>query len=48
MYAIRSYFDTRVTAPYAARLVRRQVEEGSTVLPGMPLLVLDRQGGWRA
>jgi RND family efflux transporter MFP subunit len=39
--------DTRVTAPYAARLVRRQVEEGTTVLPGTPLLVLDRQGEWR-
>jgi RND family efflux transporter MFP subunit len=38
---------TRVTAPYAARLVRREVEEGTTVLPGTPLLVLDRQGEWR-
>ena len=38
---------TRVTAPYAARLVRREVEEGSTVQPGTPLLVLDRQGEWR-
>jgi len=38
---------TRVKAPYAARLVRRQVDEGSTVLPGTPLLVLDRQGEWR-
>jgi RND family efflux transporter MFP subunit len=38
---------TRVTAPYAARLVRRAVEEGTTVLPGTPLLVLDRQGAWR-
>lgn len=39
--------DTRVTAPYAARLVRREVEAGTTVLPGTPLLVLDRQGEWR-
>jgi RND family efflux transporter MFP subunit len=39
--------DTRVTAPYAARLVRREVEEGTTVLPGTPLLILDRQGEWR-
>lgn len=39
---------TQVTAPYAGRLVRREVEEGSTVLPGMSLLVLDRQGQWRA
>jgi RND family efflux transporter MFP subunit len=38
---------TRVTAPYASRLVRREVEEGTTVLPGTPLLVLDRQGAWR-
>jgi RND family efflux transporter MFP subunit len=38
---------TRVTAPYAARLVRREVEEGTTVLPGTPLLVLDRQGELR-
>jgi RND family efflux transporter MFP subunit len=38
---------TRVTAPYAARLVRREVEAGTTVLPGTPLLVLDRQGAWR-
>lgn len=38
---------TRVTAPYAARLVRREVEEGTTVMAGMALLVLDRQGEWR-
>jgi RND family efflux transporter MFP subunit len=38
---------TRISAPYAARLVRREVEEGTTVLPGTPLLVLDRQGEWR-
>jgi RND family efflux transporter MFP subunit len=38
---------TRVTAPYAARLVRREVEEGTTVMPGTPLLALDRQGAWR-
>lgn len=36
----------RVTAPYDARVVRVEVEEGSTVLPGTPLLVLDRLGGW--
>ncbi len=36
---------SRVTAPYAARVVRRQVEEGSTVQPGTPLLVVDRSGG---
>ncbi len=38
---------TRVTAPYQGRVVRRQVEEGSTVLPGTPLLTLDRAGAWR-
>lgn len=37
----------RVTAPYAARVIRREVEVGTTVQPGTPLLVLDRQGGWR-
>jgi len=36
---------SRVTAPYAGRVVRTQVEEGSTVQPGSPLLVLDRSGG---
>jgi RND family efflux transporter MFP subunit len=39
---------TRVTAPYAARIARVEVEVGSTVLPGTPLLVLDRTGGWQA
>lgn len=38
---------TRITAPYAARVVERSVEVGSTVLPGTPLLVLDRIGGWQ-
>lgn len=38
---------TRVTAPYAARVVQRSVEVGSTVLPGSPLLVLDRAGDWQ-
>lgn len=36
----------RVTAPYGGRVVRIEVDEGSTVLPGTPLLVLDRAGGW--
>jgi RND family efflux transporter MFP subunit len=36
----------RVTAPFAARVVRLEVDEGSTVLPGTPLLVLDRADGW--
>lgn len=38
---------TRVTAPYAAVVVRTLVQEGSTVLPGTPLLLLDRQGPWQ-
>lgn len=38
---------TRVTAPFAGRIVRRDVEVGSTVLPGTPLLVIDRSGGWQ-
>lgn len=35
---------TRVTAPYAGRVVQRRVEVGSTVLPGTPLLAIDRDG----
>ncbi len=38
---------TRVTAPYAGVVARRLVEEGSTVMPGTPLLALDREGAWR-
>jgi RND family efflux transporter MFP subunit len=38
---------TQIKAPFAARVVRREVEVGSTVLPGSPLLVLDRLGGWQ-
>ncbi|PLX96755.1 MAG: hypothetical protein C0621_01430 [Desulfuromonas sp.] len=37
---------TRITAPYAATVVRHEVQEGSTVLPGTPLVVLDRRDGW--
>ena len=37
----------RVTAPFAGQVVRKQVEIGTTVMPGQPLLVLDRQGGWQ-
>jgi len=35
---------SRVVAPYPARVVRKEVREGSTVMPGTPLLVLDRSG----
>jgi RND family efflux transporter MFP subunit len=38
---------TRVTAPYAGRIARVVVEAGTTVLPGTPLLILDRDGGWQ-
>jgi len=34
----------RVVAPYDGRVVRKEVREGSTVMPGTPLLVLDRAG----
>lgn len=34
-------------APFAARVVRRMVDEGATVLPGTPLLELDRSGAWQ-
>lgn len=35
---------TRVSAPYDGTVVRRQVQEGSTVMPGTPLFVLDKKG----
>ena len=35
---------SRVVAPYAGRVVRKEVREGSTVMPGTPLVVLDRAG----
>jgi len=38
---------SKVLAPYEARVVMKSVEEGSTVMPGTPLLTLDRQGPWR-
>ncbi len=38
---------TQVVAPYDGMVIERRVEAGSTVMPGMPLLVLDRQGNWR-
>lgn len=37
---------TRLTAPYDAVVVEKKVEEGSTVMPGAPLFILDRAGGW--
>lgn len=38
---------TRVTAPYAGVVAERMVQEGSTILPGTPLLALDRAGRLR-
>ncbi len=38
---------SRILAPYDSQVIERRVEVGSTVMPGMPLLTLDRQGGWR-
>jgi len=38
---------TRVTAPYAAVVVRKEVREGATVMPGTPLVTLDSQGSWQ-
>ncbi len=38
---------TRITAPFDGIVAGRPVETGTTVLPGTPLLVLDRLGAWR-
>jgi RND family efflux transporter MFP subunit len=38
---------TRVTAPYAAVVVRKEIREGATVMPGTPLVTLDSLGGWQ-
>jgi len=37
----------RITAPYTARINRVLVDAGSTVMPGTPLLEIDRVGPWR-
>jgi RND family efflux transporter MFP subunit len=42
--ASTAFDHTRITAPYAGVVAGRMVQEGSTVLPGAPLLVLDRVG----
>jgi RND family efflux transporter MFP subunit len=34
----------RVTAPYGGKIAERLVENGSTVMPGTPLLVIERSG----
>jgi len=38
----------RVTAPFAAQVASTLVDTGSTVMPGTPLMVLERVGGWQA
>ncbi|MDW7646279.1 MAG: efflux RND transporter periplasmic adaptor subunit [Desulfuromonadales bacterium] len=38
---------TRIAAPYDGRVLRHLVEEGSTILPGTPLLELEGLGAWR-
>lgn len=38
----------RVTAPFAGTVATTAVETGATVMPGTPLLTLDRAGGWQA
>lgn len=46
--AARSTADLNILqAPFAARVVRRMVDEGATVLPGTPLLELDRLDTWQ-
>ena len=37
---------TVVTAPFAATVVRKETRDGATVLPGTPLVTLDRRDGW--
>ncbi len=36
----------QVRAPYAARVISREVEEGTSLMPGTPLLTLDREASW--
>lgn len=38
---------TRVTAPYAAVVVRKEIRDGATVMPGAPLVTLDSLGSWQ-
>lgn len=37
-----------LTAPYAGVVVEKLAQVGSLAVPGAPLLVVERQGGWRA
>lgn len=38
---------TRITAPYDSVVVRKEVQEGATVMPGAPLVTLDSLGSWQ-
>lgn len=38
---------SQVKAPFTGQVVGKQVDVGSTVMPGQPLLTLDRQGIWQ-
>lgn len=38
---------TQIEAPFRARVATLNVKEGSTVMPGTPLAVLDRDDGWQ-
>jgi RND family efflux transporter MFP subunit len=38
---------TRITAPYTAMVVRKEVREGATVMPGSPLVTLDSRESWQ-
>jgi RND family efflux transporter MFP subunit len=38
---------SRVRAPFAGTVVSKKVQMGTTVMPGQPLLVLDRRGPWQ-
>ncbi len=39
--------DSRVVAPFAGRVVRRQIEVGDLASPGRPLFTIESEGDWR-
>ncbi len=46
--AATAYRYTQVSAPFRGRVVSLPAKNGSTVMPGMPLAILEREGGWQA
>ena len=48
MALTQQYADSRVTAPFAGRVVRRMVEVGDLAAPGRPLLMLETGSSRRA